>query len=374
MTRTERRTANKQRNSRENNLTILRWVATGLVFAGHMGPIYGGAPLYLGSFTLHELGVCVLFLLSGYLITMSWLSDPHPLRFGIRRFFRLWPPFAVMVLLMVFVAGPLVSDLGVRGYFQGNWQEYLKNLRFFTVYAQPGVFSSVPLPYTTNVSLWTMPVEAVLYVLTPILLTVMGVRGKSRTSFYGMLALAAIFCGADIVFSVVDQVNPVIVYGVNLFHGFRLLIFYVLGILYTYDEMRRLLNLQVAWVGMWIFLIFRQAPQCILSFMQYLILPYFMFSLAFAANPMFQRVGSRVEPSYGIYLYGFFFQQLVVSWYLAHGYSMTYLKVLIISGVPTLITAVITYFLVEKPALCLSRSLLRMLKDTEGGRRKGVQS
>ena len=41
----------------------------------------------MGSFPLHEIGVAVLFTISGYLITKSWLSDPHPIRFAVRRFF-----------------------------------------------------------------------------------------------------------------------------------------------------------------------------------------------------------------------------------------------------------------------------------------------
>ena len=138
---------------RKNNFTMVRLVATVFVFAGHMGVLLGGQAPLLGGYGLHELGVAMLFLISGYLITMSWLSDPDPLRYGIRRFFRLWPPFAVMVLIMVFLAGPLLSDLGVSGYFKSGYQAYLQNLRLFIVYYQPGVFSGLPLPNTTNGSL-----------------------------------------------------------------------------------------------------------------------------------------------------------------------------------------------------------------------------
>ena len=82
-----------QGNQRNNNFTIIRIIATVFVFAGHMGILMGGSAPLLGGFRLHQLGVSILFLMSGYLITMSWMSDPNPLRFAVRRFFRLWPPF-----------------------------------------------------------------------------------------------------------------------------------------------------------------------------------------------------------------------------------------------------------------------------------------
>ena len=158
---------------RENNFPLIRLTAAVFVFAGHMGLILGGQPPLLGGLPLHELGVGMLFLISGYLITKSWLSDPHPLRFAVRRFLRLWPPFAVLVLLLALAAGPLLSSLGPEGYFRSGWGGYLRNLRFYIVYALPGVFTDLPLPNSMNGSLWTMPVEAGLYVLTPVLLTVM---------------------------------------------------------------------------------------------------------------------------------------------------------------------------------------------------------
>ena len=106
---------------RENNFPLIRLTAAVFVFAGHMGLILGGQPPLLGGLPLHELGVGMLFLISGYLITKSWLSDPHPLRFAVRRFLRLWPPFAMLVLLLALAAGPLLSSLGPEGYFRSGW-------------------------------------------------------------------------------------------------------------------------------------------------------------------------------------------------------------------------------------------------------------
>ena len=72
------RLRNRTDHRRDNNFTMIRFIATIFVFAGHMGFIRGGEPPFLAGFFLHEIGVGILFLIGGYLITQSWLSDPDP--------------------------------------------------------------------------------------------------------------------------------------------------------------------------------------------------------------------------------------------------------------------------------------------------------
>lgn len=346
-------------SSRDNNFTIMRLIAASFVFAGHMGEILLiQAPLF-GGIALHELGVRLLFMIGGYLITVSWLSDPHPLRYAIRRFFRLWPPFAVFILLMVFVAGPLLSDLGIQGYFQSDYKIYLRNLRFFIVYAQPGVFTGTPIPYTTNGSLWTMPVEAALYVLTPLLLTALRVKKNPRSSFIPM----AVLTGAAVVFDIFLRVffhdSRVVFYGTELISAYHLVVFYIIGIFFTYDEVKKYLNMQIGCVAASLLFLFQLAAPAFQYLLLYLIFPYLIFSIALAPNPSFCKFGKRMEISYGIYLYGFFFQQLTVSFLQMLEWDVSYTGVLLLSAVPTVLSAILSYFLVEKPMLCVSRFLIK---------------
>jgi len=349
--------------SHNNNFTIIRMIATAFVFIGHMGMIQSGTPLLFGSYSLHELGVGILFLISGYLITKSWLSDPHPLRYAIRRFFRLWPPFAVMILVMVFLTGPLLSDLGIEGYFASTYKTYLRNLCFFIVYAQPGVFSNNFLANTTNGSLWTMPVEAAAYVLTPILVTVLRVqhgtdRSRTNYSFYTAALLTAAAVAFDLYLRVFQADALVVFYGTDLIAAWHLITMYIIGTFFTYEQTQKYLNLQVACVAGCILLIFQSSSVFLQYLSLYLILPYFIFSFAFAPNAKFSKIGRKLEPSYGIYLYGFFFEQLIMSLQQTYNLNLTYFQSLILSAVPTLIAAILSYYLVEKPAQQLSRFLL----------------
>ena len=359
-----------QGEHRNNNFTIIRMIATIFVFAGHMGIILGGAPPLFGSLGLHQLGVNILFIISGYLITKSWMSDPNPLRYTIRRFFRLWPPFAVFILLMAFVAGPLLSDLGITGYFQSWYGTYLQNLRFYIIYILPGVFTELPCANTVNGSLWTMPVEASLYVLTPLILTAFRVKRHPKSSFRIMVIFAAVLCGFDAFIRIFYTGVQVAFYGIDLIYAYHLIVFYVIGMLFTYEEVRKYLNLQIGCAALCIFLFFQYSSEPLHYLILYVVLPYFIFSFAFTPQPFFGKMGSKVELSYGIYLYGFFFQQLVVHLGMKYGISLNYTAALLVSGLLTVAASLLSYYLVEKPTLRLSHFLVKKLKTRENAKKE----
>lgn len=354
---------NPAKTSRENNFPFVRLIAAVFVFAGHMGVILGSQPPLLAGFPLHELGVGMLFLISGYLITQSWLSDPHPLRFAVRRFFRLWPPFAVFILIMVFVSGPLLSSFGIKGYFQSNFAGYLRNLRFFITYALPGVFTDLPVPNSMNGSLWTMPVEASLYIFTPILLTILRVKKKSESTFVPVAILTGAAIGLDLVLRMFFSDKWIVVYGTELISSWHLIVFYIIGIFFTYEKARKMLNIQAGCASLCLILLLQYSPTVLQHLVMYIVFPYFVFSVVFAPDPLFKNLDRKLEISYGIYLYGFFFQQLIVYFRGLYGWGLTYMQALIISAVPTVLAAVLSYYLIEKPAIRISRCLIRKIKS-----------
>lgn len=70
-----------------------------------------------------------------------------------------------------------------------------------------------------------------------------------------------------------------------------------------------------------------------------------------------------MEISYGIYLYGFFFQQLVVYFQQKQGLQLGYAETFLYSLLLTIAAATVSYFLVEMPMLKLSRFLIKKLKN-----------
>lgn len=348
----------EKKDSRKNNFNIIRTAACLFVFTGHMGRILGIAPPAFSGYVLHEMGVTILFMLAGYLVTESWLKDPDPLRYGIRRFFRLWPPFAVMVLIMTFIAGPLVSGLDFSAYFQSWYTAYLNNLRLYITYSLPGVFTDLPVPNTVNGSIWTMPVEAAMYVITPLIAAVLHMRRRSERSFMAAVVLTAMFLTLDLYFIVFMRGTQVVIYRTDLISAHHLGLSYITGALFTYPQMKKSLNIQKACVGMGVLLILTRAPAPLVYFFMDLLVPYFVFSFALAQEPVFQGYGRKMDLSYGIFLYGFFFQQLTMQYIRRNGMNLGFMSVLIISFLPTLLAAFLSYYLVEKPVQQITRRLI----------------
>lgn len=338
------------------------------VFAGHMGRIMGIEPPVFSGYSLHEMGVAILFMLAGFLVTESWIKDPDLLRYMIRRFFRLWPPFAVMILIMTFAAGPLVSELGVYDYFHSGYTAYLRNLRLYIAYALPGVFTGMPVPDTVNGSLWTMPVEAAMYVITPLIAAMLHIRRRSGRSFGVAAVLTALFLLLDLCFITFMCGRQVVVYGTDLISAHHLGLSYMTGVLFTYPCMKRLLDLQKACVGMGFLLLVGRISAPLLYLFMDLFVPYFVFSFALAPQPVFQKFANKVDLSYGIYLYGFFFQQLIVQYTMRKGINPGFLAVLTASIIPTGMAAIASFYLVEKPVQACSRWMTEQLTEHQNKR------
>ena len=351
----------EKKDSRKNNFNIIRTAACLFVFTGHMGRILGTEPPAFSGYVLHEMGVAILFMLAGYLVTESWLKDPDLLRYGIRRFLRLWPPFAVMVLIMTFIAGPLVSGLGFSAYFQSWYIAYLNNLRLYITYSLPGVFTDLPVPNTVNGSIWTMPVEAAMYVITPLIAALLHMRRRSERSFMAAAVLTAMFLMLDLYFIAFMRGTQVVFYRTDLISAHHLGLSYMTGILFTYPQIKKRLNIQKAIVGMGVLLMISRASAPLVYLFMDLFVPYFVFSFALEQEPVFRGYGRKVDLSYGIYLYGFYFQQLTMQYMRRNEMNMGYMPVLIISFLPTVLAAFVSYYLVEKPLQkCTHRIIARL--------------
>lgn len=108
------------------------------------------------------------FAMSGYQISQSWASDPSWWRFSAKRVLRIFPPVLVVVAALVFVIGPLFTTLSAGEYWSDKqtWRYFVgTSLLFLLQHELPGVFVDNPYPWSVNGSLWTLPMEMIGYVL-----------------------------------------------------------------------------------------------------------------------------------------------------------------------------------------------------------------
>lgn len=98
---------------RDNNFDFLRFLLAVFVLFYHCYPILYGlnAPSHGLAETIAGIcgGVAVpfFFVISGFLVTRSWLLDPRPLGFLQRRVLRIYPGFLAASLFCALVVGPL---------------------------------------------------------------------------------------------------------------------------------------------------------------------------------------------------------------------------------------------------------------------------
>ena len=134
--------------------------------------------------TFGDLGVDGFFLLSGFLITKSWLHDPNPMNYLRKRILRIVPGYLVAALLSTLIVGLLVP--GESNFFSKLGLPFAKSIVLLGSPSTPVVF---PGSYFTivNGSMWTITYEFFCYLLVMVL----GVAGIFRRSVI-WLALTAI--------------------------------------------------------------------------------------------------------------------------------------------------------------------------------------
>lgn len=355
------------KDERNNNIQVIRLLAAFFVMAGHMGVLIGGIVPGVFFDSAHAVGIKIFFLLGGYLITASWMKDRHVMSYAVKRIFRILPELIFYVLVMTFVLGPFLSFLPFKEYLMHvQVREYLKNIFFYIGFVLPGVFAENIYPHTVNGSLWSLPVEMVMYVMVPIILELTGIFKKYRNQilvFVSLLAIAGMQYARKVVFA--DSL-PVI-YHIDLKQAFLVIPFYLIGCIYTIPAVKKRLNLQAASVLLLLSMcIDRQG--IVGEITEYIVLSYFIFSLAFSAEPFFAEKMKKLDISYGMFLWGFPIQQIVVQFFVKHHLTVNYMLCLVVSLAVTALFAMVSAKFIGKPAVKLSKKCLQYIGKREGER------
>ncbi len=362
-------------DSRKNNFDILRLLAAFMVLSGHMSYLSGTAPCTLFNKGIQAIGVAIFFLLGGYLITKSWLGDPNPVRYAVKRFFRIWPPLAAFTLIAAFLIGPMLTTLPAKTYFlhPQTWN-FLKNLAFYVEYALPGVFETNPYPVAVNGSLWTLPAEVAMYILIPLFFSLFYRLLKMKK--LGKTVLAVTTASLCILASILPEYRPglrAVWYATNWVDVLYVVPWYFIGMLFAVFDLRKWMNLQVAIALVAVYASFNFSSAAS-SFVWFLVLPYLVFSFAFAPEPFFAGFFSKYEISYGVYLYGFFIQQIVMRTLTASGIILNHVLLMTICFSLTAVVALISVMLIERPAQKFSKRLLAKIpSNSEGKKLKSEQ-
>ncbi len=332
---------------RENNFDAVRLIAATAVIYGHAHPLTGTPDVgFLGN-SVEAFAVKVFFVVSGFLITASWLADPDPRRYLEKRCLRIFPALWVVVLLTMLVLGPAVTVLSWRGYFHAPlFREYAWNLVMRPVYGLPGVFEHLPYPYAVNGSLWSLPVEFAMYLLMPAIVAV-GARSKLR---WLLGAVTLLLCAASLRLLYGGGHRPEAVFwGTSLASSLDVCPYFLLGACAQLYRVKELLRPGVA-LGFIGLTLFAQPSGVLAELALYILTPLAVLGFAVLPVPVFSRAGRWGDFSYGIYLYAFPVQQTLNA--LASG-RLTALQNTALAIPITFLLAIASWRLVERRALAL---------------------
>ena len=326
----------------------MRLIAALCVLFSHQHALSGlPEPGLLGVQSLGGLGVLIFFSISGFLVARSWSADPHVGRFAAKRLLRIWPGFAVVILLTACVLGPLVSPLSIQDYFAdiGFWR-YFKNLLFKLQEVLPISFDGSPYPHSANGSLWTLPLELKCYLV----LGLFGIVGLMHYRWRWLLLMVMLAITA--VYMLVPAAGEGWTNPWNWSKGRRYFLefgmFFLAGTLFAVFRIHES-PLKARWmlIVCWVLGAAAVAANCNLLAL-WLVVPTTALIFSNASIPGLRRAGHFGDLSYGVYIYAFPVQQTLIWLYRD---KLSWLTLLALALAITLTLAFASWHLVEKRAL-----------------------
>jgi peptidoglycan/LPS O-acetylase OafA/YrhL len=288
--------------------------------------------------------VYMFFFISGFLVTASYQKSQTIQEYARKRASRILPALFVVVFLAAFVLGPIVTTLPLSHYFSdARFYSYLLNALTIGRDSLPGVFDHLP-SNGVNGSLWTLRYELICYALV-VLAGACGLLERRRLLLVLAVPVVALGWWAKgkslYVFEPLD---------VEFAYILRFVGYFIVGMAFWVFRYRIILDWKFAAVAALLSVIFLRFGLYHLFFPLlggYLVAFFAMQPrLGFAAS-------SRHDYSYGFYVYAYPIQQLVVGFAPAEPVWWTN----VLWSVPlTMICAILSWHLVEKPALSFFRS------------------
>jgi peptidoglycan/LPS O-acetylase OafA/YrhL len=156
-------------NSSDNNFDLLRLALAIIVFIVHASFLSSSLLIRpLENYLSSELAVKSFFVISGFLIFMSYENSQSVLSYFSKRIRRIYPAYLFVIIVSIFL-GANFTTVPENEYWSANTLKYLiANLTFlnFLQPTLPGLFVDNINP-AVNGALWTLKIEVMFYFAVP---------------------------------------------------------------------------------------------------------------------------------------------------------------------------------------------------------------
>ena len=342
--------------SRRNNFNFLRFFLALLVIFDHsfllLPPYNLQEPvtrLTRGQMTAGSWAVQGFFIISGFLIMQSWERRPNLAHFLKNRALRIYPGWIAALLFCVLVVAPLSGiNLGVLLH-NPQTAVFFVQLLLHASSSLPKVFAGNPVPNVVDGSLWTIPLEILCYFAAALC----GLVLSSQKPGSPRWAVPALFVIGLIAVKFPQHAH---LHSVPWFGNLEAFPFY--GTCFLAGMMLQQFQkiVPVSWP---LFLACLGVMGLAALRKQGMAIPFILcgsYALLFTAFLPFglSRFGERFDLSYGIYLYAYPVQQLIVKCTEHRIMPMG----LFMATVPlTLALALASWCLIERPFLRLKKRI-----------------
>ncbi len=339
-----------------NNFDLLRILFAWFVIVSHSYVLNGdGAtdPLFemtQQTFLFSFIGVKGFFIISGYLIFKSMVVSTSIFEYLVKRVLRIFPALAVVLLVTLAAVyfiypnnmPPFFSNKEVYAYFLGNI--ILFKPHFFI----SGIFAGLPSS-AINGSLWTIEYEFFFYlfillffyfrsnkkILKALLVIVVALFLMVRLAFYDWTVQTHFFIPLEPLF----DLGP----------------YFLMGSLlscFDFDTMPAKNALAAVLSLVLVASVYFKIGHTVV----YFTLPFLVIYVGKQTSKLASWVHTTMgDPSYGIYLYAFPLQQLIIYWY-----RPSTLVLFVASTIGAFVFGYLSWIFIEKKALALKQYFLQV--------------
>jgi peptidoglycan/LPS O-acetylase OafA/YrhL len=300
-----------------NNFDFLRFALASLVVFSHSFALLSGTdatePLMRltgGQLCSGELAVDWFFVISGFLITHSWLRGRGTWDFFCKRACRIYPAFVVAMVVCAFIVAPLATDNPTDALNRTQFLELVKGSLTLRGYGYDQAFPRNPLG-AINGSMWSISYEAWCYVGV----VALGLLCLLRRRRF-MLVMFVVAIAVSVIF-LVYRLRPGgkilgVIFGSPRIWA-RLLPYYMAGIVFYLFKDRIPHSTRLATLAA-----ITLVTSALIPYGLAVALPtvgtYVLFWLAYHPRIRLEHWAVCGDFSYGIYLYAFPIQQLLIHW------------------------------------------------------------
>jgi peptidoglycan/LPS O-acetylase OafA/YrhL len=347
-----------------NNFDLLRFLLATSVIVCHCFAIYLGWEQFAklepfmkwssGKISIGSAAVNFFFVISGFLIVRSFEYSSSYWQYLKKRILRIYPGFIVVFVLCFLVFGPVghMKEWTINAYTDFlrwvNMKRELANMLSLQSPVENLYFTQLPQSGLNN-SLWTIQYEFICYLTVPILAW-LSLKKQKHGLLVAMIVFYVLFCLQSLgyIFPFNQDLSGKII--CNPYYYPRFFTYYLCGsCVYIYrDQIPR--NTWLAVTSAFIFLLAFKLK--LIDVLWPVSGTYLLFYVAYHPVFSFPNFAKYGDFSYGIYLYGWPLQQLVM---LNFGRYLNPYTFFVFVFPIVVLFAVLSWKLIEQPALKLKK-------------------